>query len=158
MRRRLPLLRTVILLTAALIAAAVILLGFVRVGRVVVAPGKLTAETAAGDTARARDGVPDQPRRFQATAAAADGALLRPGQTVQIRLEAYPWMHAGTLGGRVAAVGEAADGAIGVTIAVDSASAPGPLVDGLRGEARIATGQTDSLGRLLLSRMAGGVQ
>jgi hypothetical protein len=37
---------------------------------------------------------------------------------------------------------------------VDPASAPGPLVSGLRGEARIATGETESLGRLLVSRLA----
>jgi hypothetical protein len=41
-----------------------------------------------------------------------------------------------------------------VRIAVISGTPPGPLTEGLRGEARIETGETDPLGRLLFSRWA----
>jgi hypothetical protein len=157
MRRRLPLLRTVVFLTAALVAASVLLLGFVRVPRVVVAPGRLAEETTApADTAETDAPASDAvPRRFLGVVPSEEGAGLRPGQTAAIRLESYPWMREGTLEGRVAFVDERSGGsALAVTLTVDPASAPGPLVSGLRGEARIATGETESLGRLLVSRLA----
>jgi hypothetical protein len=141
MRRRLPLLRTVVLLTAALAVVSVALLGFVRVPRVVVAPGRLVGEGG----------------RFEGVVVGADRSLLHPGRRAAIRLEAYPWMQKGTLAGRVAGVSEAPGegGGHAVTIAVDPGTAPGPLAGGLRGEARIETGETESLGRLLVSRLGG---
>jgi len=142
MRRRLPLLRTVSLLTAAFAIAAVSLLVFVRVPRMATAPGQL----AGGET----------PTRFEGVVERTDFPSLRSGQTATIRLDSYPWMQKGTLSGRVMALGESSlpGGGYAVTLSVDPNSAPGPLLDGLRGEARIATGETESLGRLLFSRMA----
>ncbi len=158
MRRRLPLLRIVLVLTAALLVAAVVLLGLVRVPEVVTAPGTLAVEgPGAGPSAAPGDtGAAPVPGRF--VAVAEDGARLRlyAGQTAAVRLEAYPWMHKGTLSARVASVAAMPGGGKGlrVTLTVDPASAPGPLLEGLRGEARIATGHTELLGRLLFARFA----
>lgn len=162
MRRRLPLLRTVVLLTTVLVIVAVALLGFVGVPRILVAPGRLMAEGAGpGDGLRLPPGASHDggvPYRFDCVIEVLERPSVHAGQVVTIRLDAYPWMQKGTLAGRVAMVGDVPDagGGFPVTIFVEPGPPPGPLLDGLRGEARIGTGETESLGRLLFSRMAKG--
>lgn len=162
MRRRLPLLRAVSLLIAAFVITGVGLLGFVRVPRMVAVLGRLAADQAqAPDTLRTgapEADVPPVPNRFECVVDSLDYPSVRPGQSAAIRLDAYPWMQKGTLSARVAAVDPTplAGGGYAVILAVDPESPPGPLLDGLHGEARIATGETESLGRLLFARMGRG--
>ena len=146
MRRRLPLLRLVLLLIAALVIAAIGLLGFVRVPRITVAPGSIAFEPLPRHDAHP---LP----HFRGVIEARDRGALRLGQSAAIRLNAYPWMQKGTLSARVTALGDTAlnGGGYPVILSVDSSSSPGPLMNGLQGEARIATGETESLGRLLFS-------
>lgn len=97
------------------------------------------------------------PGRFEGMLTDAGGAAARPGQRVRIRLEAYPWLIHGTLGGRVARVSERRSDAGGfpIEIEIEPDSAPGSLREGMGGAARIAVGEKVSLGRLLLERMTG---
>ncbi len=84
-------------------------------------------------------------------------AHVRPGQVARIRLDAWPWMIHGVLPGRVLTVGEVRRGSGGfpVRIAIDTGRAPGPLCDGMAGEARIVVRERVSLGRLLLEHLSG---
>ena len=72
-----------------------------------------------------------------------------------IRREGYPWMVYGSLAGRVEHVSDRREpsGGFPVTIAIDRATAPGELYEGMRGEARVIIEQKVSLGRLLLERI-----
>ena len=83
-------------------------------------------------------------------------ARVRPGQVVKIRLDAWPWMLHGVLPGQVTSVGPVrGEGGWPVRIEIDPARGPGPLYEGMTGEARIVVGERASLGRLLLERLAG---
>jgi len=83
-------------------------------------------------------------------------ARVRPGQEVRIRLDAWPWMLHGTLHGRVVRIGPVrGPEGFPVRIEIDRNSSPGPLYEGMTGEARIVVGDRIPVGRLLLERLAG---
>jgi multidrug resistance efflux pump len=93
--------------------------------------------------------------RFEGTLTDTGRALARPGLTVKIRMDGYPWLIHGTLGGRVERISDRRDtsGGFPVTISLDRDSAPGDLYEGMRGEARVVIEHKVSLGRLLLERL-----
>ena len=84
-------------------------------------------------------------------------AAARPGFRVKIRLEGYPWLIHGTLAGRLDFVDDcrSAEGGFPVKVSFDPMSAPGPLFDGMKGQARIIVDEKVSLGRLLIEKIAG---
>ena len=93
--------------------------------------------------------------RFEGTLSDSGRALARTGLAVKIRIEGYPWMIYGSLAGHVEHVSDRREpsGGFPVTIAIDRATAPGELYEGMRGEARVIIKQKVSLGRLLLERI-----
>lgn len=84
-------------------------------------------------------------------------ARAHPGLPVKIRLEAYPWLLHGTVPGRLESVADRRDGDGGfpVIVALDGGREPGPLLEGMQGEARIVLEEKVSLARLLLEKVAG---
>ncbi|MEQ8763731.1 MAG: hypothetical protein RL885_07385 [Planctomycetota bacterium] len=96
----------------------------------------------------------DAPRGFEGHVDDVGRSLVQVGQTVHIRLDAYPWLVHGTLPGRIERIEPRRD-AVGfpVRIAIDTGAAPGALFDGLSGEARILIEEDVSLGRLLLEEL-----
>ncbi|MFH1999379.1 MAG: hypothetical protein ABIK28_06845 [Planctomycetota bacterium] len=80
-----------------------------------------------------------------------------PGQRVMIRLDGYPWLLHGTLPGTVTIVAQGRDGDSGfpVEITINPKSGPGPLYEGMGGEARIVIEEEVSLGRLLMEKISG---
>ena len=97
------------------------------------------------------------PGRFEGSVTDNGRARVRPGQSVKIRMDAYPWILHGSLAGRVALVAERPEsgGGYRVEIACDPSTAPGELHDGLSGKARIMVEEKTSLARLLLERLVG---
>jgi len=95
--------------------------------------------------------------RFDGVLKDSGRAFAKPGYRVAIRLEGYPWLIHGSLSGRVNVVADqrSDDGGFPVEIAIDSSSAPGPLYDGMKGEARIVVEEKVSLGRLLVEKVVG---
>lgn len=81
----------------------------------------------------------------------------RVGMIARVRLEAYPWLLHGTLEGKVAFVSERRnrDGGFSVTVLLDPEAAPGDLLEGMRGTARIHVAEKIPLGRLLLEKLMG---
>jgi multidrug resistance efflux pump len=117
-------------------------------------PGR--AFRAGEEVLRVDSGAPD---RFEGSLADTDRAVVKPGQTVKIRLEAYPWLLHGSLRGSVLRVSERRprDGGFPVEISVEPATAPGALQEGMRGTARIVVEENLSLGRLFLEKVSGRV-
>jgi multidrug resistance efflux pump len=95
--------------------------------------------------------------RFEGTLHDSGRASARPGLRVKIRLEGYPWLIHGTLSGHVDFVADrrSGDGGFPVKISFDSSNAPGPLYEGMKGEARIVVDEKVSLGRLLVEKIVG---
>lgn len=95
--------------------------------------------------------------RFEGTLHDSGRASTRPGLRVKIRLEGYPWLIHGTLSGSVDFVADrrSGDGGFPVKISFDPASAPGPLYEGMKGQARIVVDEKVSLGRLLIEKIVG---
>lgn len=93
--------------------------------------------------------------RFEGTLTDTGRALARTGLAVKIRMDGYPWLIHGTLGGRVERISDRRDpdGGFPVTISLDRSAAPGDLYEGMRGEARIIIESKVSLGRLLLEKI-----
>lgn len=84
-------------------------------------------------------------------------AAVRPGLRVKIRLEGYPWLIHGTLTGRLDFVADfrTENGGFPVKVSFDASTAPGPIYDGMRGEARIVVEEKVSLGRLFIEKLIG---
>ncbi|MCK9995481.1 MAG: hypothetical protein KAH56_04280 [Candidatus Krumholzibacteria bacterium] len=88
-------------------------------------------------------------------------ANARQGRDVKIRLDGYPWLLYGTVRGKVEFVASRREKGPGeitgfpVVVSFDPESGPGPLLDGMTGEARIMVGHRVSLGKLLLERTMG---
>lgn len=84
-------------------------------------------------------------------------AAVRPGQTVRVRLEAYPWLLHGSAIGRVVRVeGRRAEGGgFPVEIALDDAGRLGALEEGMAGTARIVVEKRVALWRLLFAEATG---
>ncbi|HUV35319.1 MAG TPA: biotin/lipoyl-binding protein [Patescibacteria group bacterium] len=95
--------------------------------------------------------------RFEGVLYDSGRASARPGLRVKIRLEGYPWLIHGTLSGHVDFVADRRDGDGGfpVKVSFDSSTAPGPLYDGMKGQARIVVEKKVSLGRLLIEKLVG---
>jgi multidrug resistance efflux pump len=95
--------------------------------------------------------------RFEGIINDAGRALARPGLPVKIRLEGYPWLIHGSLSGRLDFVGDRSDERTGfpVKVSYDPESAPGPLYEGMKGQARIVIERKVLLGRLLAEKIAG---
>ncbi len=83
-------------------------------------------------------------------------ARVAVGQTAKLRLSGYPWLVHGSLTARVTQVTERADerGYL-VRLELDGASSIGPLFEGMRGRARIATKQRAPIAWLLLEEAFG---
>ncbi|NOT30059.1 MAG: hypothetical protein HOP15_06380, partial [Planctomycetes bacterium] len=81
-------------------------------------------------------------------------ARAREGLSARLRLESYPWLVHGTLDARVAMVAERRDeeGYL-VRLEIDPTDAPGPLYEGMRGKARIATAEKVSLLWMLVEQL-----
>lgn len=84
----------------------------------------------------------------------------RPGAPVNIRLSGYPWLLHGVLAGSVSWVSDRRGdgGGFPVRIAIDPGQSPGPLYEGMLGEARIVVEEDVSIGRILLERLLGPLQ
>ncbi len=97
------------------------------------------------------------PSEFEGLLSDAGRAAAKPGQRVKIRLDAYPWLIHGTLGGKLTRTAErrADPGGFPVEIEIETAGAPGPLREGMGGTARIIVEEKVSLGRLFLERLTG---
>ncbi len=94
--------------------------------------------------------------RFEGRLADLGGAKAHAGLPVKIRLEAYPWLLHGTVRGRLDFVAGRGDtGGFPVIVALDGGRAPGPLRDGMLGEARIVLEEKVSLARLLVEKVVG---
>lgn len=95
--------------------------------------------------------------RFEGILHDSGRASARPGLRVKIRLEGYPWLIHGTLSGRVDYVADrrGGDGGFPVKVSFDSSTAPGPLYEGMKGQARIVVDEKVSLGRLLIEKVVG---
>ena len=95
--------------------------------------------------------------RFEGAIYDSGRASARPGFPVRIRLDGYPWLIHGTLPGRLDFVADrrSEDGGFPVNVSFDSSEAPGPLYDGMKGQARIVVEEKVSLGRLLLEKIVG---
>ncbi len=94
--------------------------------------------------------------RFEGAVFDAGRASARPGHRVKIRLEGYPWLLHGTLAGRLDFVDDCrSGGGFPVKVSFDPSTAPGPLYDGMKGQARIIVDEKVSLGHLLIERLAG---
>jgi HlyD family secretion protein len=93
--------------------------------------------------------------RFEGVVRDAGRTRARTGLPVKIRLDGYPWLIHGTVTGHVAFVSERRDesGGFPTTISLDEAPSPGPLYEGMGGEARIVIEEKVSVGRLLLERL-----
>ena len=126
--------------------------GIVTTSRVEEMPGR--AVRAGDELLRVASGHPD---RFEGALDDAARAVVRPDQYVKIRLDGYPWLIYGTLKGRVVRVSDRREqgGGFPAVIAIDTATAPGPLRDGMRGTARIVVDEKISLGRLFLEKVTG---
>ncbi len=81
-------------------------------------------------------------------------ARAREGQNARIRLDSYPWLVHGTLSARVTMVAERreAEGYF-VRLELEPENAPGPLYEGMRGRARIATAERASLLWMLVEQL-----
>jgi multidrug resistance efflux pump len=81
-------------------------------------------------------------------------ARAREGQNARIRLDSYPWLVHGTLQARVTMVAERreAEGYL-VRLELEPEGAPGPLYEGMRGRARIATAERASLLWMLVEQL-----
>ena len=110
--------------------------------------------TMGDELLRVSTGVSD---RFEGTIFDSGRASSRPGYEVKIRLDGYPWMIHGTLPGRLDFVADRRDetGGFPVKVSFDPTDAPGPLFDGMKGQARIVVEEKVSLGRLLLEKLVG---
>ncbi len=100
------------------------------------------------------------PARFEGWLNDHGRAAARAGQRVKIRLDGYPWLLYGTVPGRVVFVASHRDheaGAPGfaVIVAPEPGAGPGPLADGMTGQARIQVGERVTLGKLLLEHVMG---
>ena len=95
--------------------------------------------------------------RFEGVIYDSGRASVRPGLQVRIRLDGYPWLLHGTLAGRLDFVADrrSEDGGFPVKVSFDSSNAPGPLYDGMKGQARIVVEEKVALGRLLVEKVAG---
>ena len=83
-----------------------------------------------------------------------------PGQRVKIRIDGLPWLLHGTVPGRVEVVGgqrtTGPDGSgFPVVVTITPGVGPGPLADGMAGQARISVDRRVSLGQLLFERLLG---
>ncbi len=83
-------------------------------------------------------------------------ARVASGQTARLRLSGYPWLVHGTVSARVAQVADAPEaGGYRVRLELDDPSAIGPLFEGMRGRARIATAQRAPIAWLLVEEAFG---
>ncbi|MCE9595794.1 MAG: HlyD family secretion protein [Planctomycetes bacterium] len=83
-------------------------------------------------------------------------ARVKNGLAAKLRLDGYPWLVHGTVDAKVTLIADRADehGYL-VRLEIDPALAPGPLFEGMRGRARIATAESASLLRLGLEELFG---
>lgn len=83
-------------------------------------------------------------------------ARLRPGQSAKLRLSGYPWLVHGTVAARVKEVDDR-PGPDGYRVRLELAAeaSVGPLFEGMRGRARIATAQRAPIAWLLLEEAFG---
>lgn len=97
------------------------------------------------------------PSRFEASMQDKARSLAARGAPAKIRLLGYPWLLHGVLEGEVEFVSERRDreGGFPVTVTLGAAEDPGPLYEGMTGEARIVVEQDVSVGRLLIERLIG---
>jgi multidrug resistance efflux pump len=100
------------------------------------------------------------PARFEGWLNDHGRSAVSPGQKVKIRVDGLPWLLHGTVPGRVEVVGgqrAVGDGGEGfpVVVMLTPDSGPGPLADGMAGQARIGVNRRVSLGRLLFERLLG---
>lgn len=83
-------------------------------------------------------------------------ARLATGQSARLRLSGYPWLVHGTVAARVIAVDDLpAERGYRVQLELVGEASPGPLFEGMRGRARIATAQRAPIAWLLLDEAFG---
>jgi membrane fusion protein (multidrug efflux system) len=101
--------------------------------------------------------VTKMPVYFEGELSDAGRHKVKPGLAVKIRLDGYPWLLHGTLNGRVTQVADRRnlDGGFTVEITLDQATAPGPIFDGMAGQARIITEEKVALWQLLAEKLLG---
>ena len=77
------------------------------------------------------------------------------GQAAEIRLDGYPWLLHGSLAGRVDYVSDRVgdEGGFTLRIELDPAEMPGPLYEGMRGEARVLVKKDVTLGQVLFEKL-----
>ena len=99
----------------------------------------------------------EAPRRFVGFLEDASRSKVEVGDPTSIRLQAYPWLLHGVLEGSVESISErrSAGGGFMIHIALFDEPSPGPLFEGLSGEARIRVDQEVSLGTLLIEKLVG---
>jgi len=95
--------------------------------------------------------------RFEGLVSDNGRALARAGLPVKIRLEGYPWLIHGSMAGRLDFIADRRDDGAGfpVKISFDPSTAPGPVYEGMAGQARIVVEKKVLLGRLIAEKVAG---
>ncbi len=83
-------------------------------------------------------------------------ARVAPGQDAKLRLNGYPWLVHGTVTARVAQVADTPEaGGYRVRLELIDQGSIGPLFEGMRGRARIATAQRAPIAWLLIEEAFG---
>ena len=97
------------------------------------------------------------PPRFEGSLSDAGRARARVGAITHVRLEAYPWLLHGSVEGTLTFVSEARgpQGGFTVQVQLDDSDSPGPLLNGMRGVARVVLEERVSLVRYLFESLAG---
>lgn len=96
-------------------------------------------------------------QRFEGVMPDSGRRLAEESLPVKIRLDGYPWLLHGTVAGTVETIANRPDerGGYSVGIALDLREVPGPIYEGMKGEARILVEEKVSLWRFLLERVLG---
>ena len=96
-------------------------------------------------------------KRFEGVIQDSGRRLAKPELSAKVRLDAYPWLIHGTISGRVSTIAErpSVGGGYQVQVKLDLERTPGPVYEGMNGEARILIEEKVSLVRYLFEKIVG---